>query len=274
MVDIYREIVRLEESGAAAALAVVTSVKGHTPQVMGAKMLVRADGTCVGTIGGGRIEHEVQARAADVIASGEAVHETWRLKAELAMCCGGEMSVFIECIQARERVVLFGAGHVAQATARVAALAGFRVTVVDPRDDWATLDRFPEGADVQVVAHDAYLASAQFSPRDFVVITTHNHDHDREILGGLLPLDAGYVGMIGSSRKAQKMLNELRAEGHPEEALRRVHSPIGLDILAETPDEIAVAIVGELIRHRHQGRSRKSTRGTAVASLSVTAEEA
>ena len=177
------------------------------------------------------------------------------------------MSMYIEPIQGRHRLHIFGAGHVAAPTAALAARCGFQVSVVDEREDWCTKLRFPDAHTLSTAHHLDYVHERSMSPLDYVVITTHNHDHDREILGRMLEEEPGYVGMIGSTRKAQKALRELAAAGCPAEALERAHTPIGLDILAETPDEIAVSIVGEMIRHRHAHSSLKQTHGKAVASL-------
>ena len=267
--DVYREIVRMTESGESGAVVTVTGVDGHTPQVVGAKMIVRPDGTIVGTIGGGRVEHEAIARAQEALAEGTPRVVTYRLKAELGMCCGGQMELFVEPLQIPERLVLFGAGHVGCALARSAAPCGFELVVVDERPDWNTPERFPTARQRLVAPHDDVLAELGLRPRDYVVIATHNHDYDRAILCAALRTAAGYVGMIGSTRKVDKTLKQLRLEGLSEEQLGRAHAPIGLDILAETPEEIAVAIVGELIRHRHRVTTSKTTRGAEVANLST-----
>lgn len=265
--DVFREIVHLMDEGLPGVLVTVTEVEGHTPQVAGAKMIVRPDGSIAGTIGGGRIEHVVVSRALEVLASGEPATESWQLKAELGMCCGGRMTVFFEPIRATERLLLFGAGHVARATADLAAKTGFRVTVVDERPEWNSAERFA-GAERLVQPHGDVLPNLDLGPRDLVVIATHNHDHDREILGSVLRTAAGYVGMIGSTRKCEKTRKALRLEGLSDEVLARAHAPIGLDIFAETPEEIAVSIVGELVRHRRAATSKKKTRGAPVRLLS------
>lgn len=262
---VLREALRVQEEGLRAAMAIVVAVKGHAPQVVGARMVVHPDGRIVGTIGGGRVEQVVIERALEVIARGEAELASFQLKAELGMCCGGQMDVFLEPLAGAPRLLIFGAGHVAQPTARLAASCGFAVTVVDDRPDWCSAERFPD-AERAVMPYEDFLAEVSFRPSDFVVIATPNHEHDRDVLAATAPSVAGYVGMIGSTRKVEKTLLQLRAQGIDEVAVGRVHAPIGLDILAETPDEIAVSIVGELIRHR-RAASRKKTRGAAVATL-------
>ena len=261
----------MQSAGERGVLVIVTAVDGHAPQVVGAKMIVRPDRSIVGTIGGGRVEHVVQDRALGVLASGRPERTSFQLKAELGMCCGGKMEVFMEPIDARERLFLFGAGHVAEPTAAMAATCGFEVAVIDEREDFNTEARFPAATRRLTAPYGDVFGSLEIGPRDYVVITTHNHDHDREILGRSLRTEATYIGMIGSTQKVKKTLQVLRLEGFEDEDLARAHTPIGLDILAETPAEIAVAIVGELIRHRRTAASTKKTRGAEVASLTAEA---
>jgi xanthine dehydrogenase accessory factor len=262
--SVLATVAAMEQRGEPGALVVVVATSGHTPQVVGAKMLVRPDGTTEGTVGGGRVEQVVVDEALEVLATGLPRLVSHKLKAELAMCCGGQMDLYIEPVVATPRLILFGAGHVARPTAIVAALCGFRVLVVDDRPDWNSAERFA-GAERWVLPHEDAFAQLTLGPMDYVVITTPNHDSDREILGRMAPSAAGYVGMIGSTRKVEKALRQLQAEGISPEHLARAHAPIGLDIAAETPEEIAVSIVGELIRHRRRPLSRKSTRGSEVS---------
>ena len=272
--DVYADIARMREEGHEGALVVVTDVQGHAPQVVGAKMVVRPDGSITGTIGGGRVEHVVIEQALAALEEGRPATATFNLKAELGMCCGGRMSVYIEPVVLARRVVLFGAGHVAHATARVCAMCDLHVVVVDERPDWNSAERFPAPVQRAVEPHGDFLDRFAFRPSDMVVVTTHNHDHDREILGRVLralPEDAEarpYIGMIGSTQKVRKTMKRLRVEGFTQEELDRAHAPIGLDILAETPAEIGVAIAGQLIRHRRAPTSTKTTRGAPVRLLS------
>jgi xanthine dehydrogenase accessory factor len=265
--DIYREIAAILEDGQEGTLVVVTKVDGHTPQIVGAKMIVRPDGSIVGTVGGGRFEHVIIERALRVLASGVPENATFKLKAELGMCCGGQMEVYMEPLAAAERLICFGAGHVAQSVVQFAAGCGFDPIVVDERPDWNSSERFPEPSTRHVEAYADFFSAFEFRPSDYVVITTHNHDHDREILALALGAHGGYVGMIGSVRKVKKTFKQLRLDGLGAGDLGRVHAPIGLDILAVSPAEIGLAIVGEMIRTRHRPSSTKTTRGAAIESL-------
>lgn len=273
--DIFREAAKITENGDLAALVIVTETRGHTPQVPGAKMIVRQDGTTLGTVGGGRFEHVIADHAANVIRTGKPMTVSYRLKAELGMCCGGEMKVYIEPIVATDRLILFGAGHVAQPTATIANLCGFRVIVVDERPEWNTSERFSTAADRQVVHHGDFLATFRFQPEDSVLIVTHNHDYDQEILAAMMEIPLRYVGMIGSTRKVELAFARLQRDGVPDQKIRSIFAPVGLDIAAETPEEIAVAIVGELIRVRRVKKTTKQTKGATVDSSAygTTSEE-
>jgi xanthine dehydrogenase accessory factor len=248
-------------------IVVVTEVKGHAPQVVGARMLVGDEGLIAGTIGGGALEHAAVAAAREVLESGQPTKRRFMLKAELGMCCGGSMEVFMDPLPSVPRLVLFGAGHVALPTAKLAAQVGFSVTVVDQRAELNHSDRFGT-CHREVVPPLRFVHEHEpFGPLDYLVICTHDHALDKALLRQVLTSDARYVGMIGSRRKVKSARRELLLADIPQERIDTVHAPIGLDILAETPDEIAVAIVGELIRHRRQPSSRKQTRGSEVRSL-------
>jgi len=264
MNPIFSILEQWKQTGQEGVFVLVTHVDGHAPQVAGAKMLVFPDGNIQGTIGGGKVEHVVIEAALETLQTGEVRTETYQLKTDLGMCCGGQMQVYMEPIIPMSRLILFGAGHVAQPTAALASQCEFEVHVVDERADWNHRERFPSSHGLHVLPHEDYLLNQTFRPTDSIVILTHNHDHDREILRAALSTEAGYVGMIGSTRKVQKTLRQLSLEGVSDAELSRAHAPIGLDIHAETPQEIAVSIVGELIRAKRQENSQKTTRGAPV----------
>ncbi|MBM4368645.1 MAG: XdhC family protein, partial [Deltaproteobacteria bacterium] len=204
-----------------------------------------------GTVGGGHFEKVVTGAA--VAALGErrprrlAVH----LTRDLGMCCGGAMEVFIEPIAPVETLVIFGAGHVARPTALFAREAGWRVRVIDEREDWATAERFP-GCELIVADPRLEARSLVPSPTTYAVVLTHDHALDQDLVEILLPGDFPYVGLIGSKTKVARFGLRLRAAGLSPEVLGRLRSPVGLDIGAETPAEIALAIVGEMVRARRR----------------------
>jgi xanthine dehydrogenase accessory factor len=253
--------------GGRGVYVLVTEVHGHTPQVVGARMFVHEDGAIVGTIGGGAVEREVIVRALQCLEGGGPRKASFKLKSELGMCCGGSMEVYMEAITAAPRVWIFGAGHVARPTAALASQVGFVVTVVDARPAWNSPERFPDVARVvsDPVAHLGAVGS--FDQHDHIVICTHDHEVDKALLRRAVQTGAGYVGMIGSTRKVRTAWRGLELEGIASERIAQVHAPIGLDLYAETPEEIAVSIVAELIRHRREPASRKQTRGAAVEAM-------
>ncbi|HOX42537.1 MAG TPA: XdhC/CoxI family protein [Myxococcota bacterium] len=242
-----REIQRLVEAEEPGVLAVVTSVSGSAPGKVGAKMLVLADGSIRGTVGGGVLEARVISDALNALEDGQGPRTTEYQLAELGMGCGGQMGVYLEPIVAPRRVVIFGAGHVGTAVARVAKLLGCHVTVVDERPEWASRERLPEVDVIATRPFAEHLASQPPTSKDHVIIVTRGHDHDQLVLEGVVHRRPAYVGMIGSRKKVKAALEKLRDLELPAEALEAVHAPIGLDIGAVTPEEIAVAIGAELV---------------------------
>ena len=257
MREVYEELLRLDASGTPAALAVVTGAKGSTPQVVGAKLLVRGDGTLVGTVGGGAFEQAVVEAALDVIREGVPRTVQFNLTGALGMCCGGTMQAFIEPVRARERLVIFGAGHVARATASAARSVDFEVVVVDDRPRWATADRFP-GCALHLDEPEEFLdAFGDWRASDCILVTTHDHARDRAIVDLVIDGPQRWTAMIGSRRKAAKTRDHLRLRGRSEERVARLISPVGVAIDARTPAEIAISIVAALIAARHAGRQKR-----------------
>ena len=242
------------ERGETVALVTIVRTQGSTPQRVGAKMLVYGDGRTVGTIGGGCYEADALGKARAVLDSGKPALVSYELSDDLAqetgLICGGRMDVFVEPLQPAPRLVVIGAGHVGQQVARLAAHVGFRVQVVDDREKFASAERFPD-AEVTVADLPDWLHRAELPPSAFVVIVTRGHRHDLDALRALVARDLRYLGLIGSRAKVARLFDALAAESMPPECLERVHAPIGLDIGAVTPTEIAVSIVAELIGVRH-----------------------
>jgi xanthine dehydrogenase accessory factor len=228
----------------------VVRAQGSTPQRAGAKMLVWADGRTVGTIGGGCYENEAFWKARDAIGSGKPQLLHFELNDDFAqengLICGGRMDVHIDPLVPSPRLFIIGAGHVGYHLARAAADVGFRIHVVDDREKFASPDRFP-GADVVVEPIPDWLHRVELPPSAYVVVVTRGHQHDLEAMRALAARDLKYLGLIGSRAKIARIYEALLAEGMPPECLQRVHAPIGLNIGAVTPAEIAVSILAELI---------------------------
>ncbi len=257
--DIYEEIVRLRREGRKGALATIVNVRGSIPSFETAKMLVRDDGSIAGTIGGGCVEAEVWQAAREVMEDTKPRTLSFNLnqnpKYDTGLVCGGTLEVFIEPVLPVSLLYLFGAGHVALNVYKVARVAGFDVVVVDDREAYANRERFPEARDI--VAEDFERATAQLAPGEsaFIVIVTRGHRDDMRVLRWAVNTPAAYIGMIGSKRKVLTIYRELEKEGIAPEKFDRVHAPIGLDIGAVTPEEIAVAVVAEMIAFRRHAES-------------------
>jgi len=255
-------------SGQRAALATVTRVSGSTPQRAGARLLLLPDDSTVGTVGGGAIEEEVLRALRDVRRTGEPQLLTRALGYDLGMCCGGRMDVFIEPIVGAPRLILFGAGHVAKPTAALARSIGFDVTVVDEREELTTAERFPN-CQIEVTDPESYLRRAQLHSLDWVIIMTHDHQLDERLLGLAFAQPARYIGMIGSKRKVYRLLSRCAETGVAVD-MDRVFAPVGLDLGALGPEEIAVSIAAELVARR-RGHPAQHMRASIDPTLVVPA---
>ena len=252
--DIYQEIVGLRQAGRRGALATITNVRGSIPSFQTSKMLVRDDGSIVGTIGGGCVEAEVWQAAREVMEQEKPRTLTFNLnqnpKYDTGLVCGGTLEVFIEPVLPIPVLYLFGAGHVAYNTFKVARAAGFDVVIVDDRESYANRERFPDAR--EVMADDFDQACARLAPNEnsYIVIVTRGHRDDMRVLRWAVTTPARYIGMIGSRRKTIAIYKELESQGMDAALFERVNAPVGLEIGAVTPEEIAVAIVAELIAFR------------------------
>ena len=243
------------QDGRPVALCTVVGVNGSAPRHSGARMLVDGNGDIIGTVGGGEWERRVILAAVDALEDGQIRRMQAHLTRDLGMCCGGAMDVLIEPLSSVERLHLFGAGHVGGAIAPMARQLGFEVTVYDERDDWLTAERFPG---CTLIEKDPRRASPSLGSRDYGIIVTHSHQVDQDLLETLVGQPWAYLGMIGSRAKVAKFHIRLKMAGVAEDQLARIHAPIGLDIGAETPAEIAVSVMAELVRVR-RGHERPVT---------------
>jgi xanthine dehydrogenase accessory factor len=235
---------------------------------------VYADGRTVGTIGGGCYENDAFWKAREAIASGRPQLVRYELSDDFAqesgLICGGQMEVYIDPLAPAPRLYVVGAGHVGWHLARAAREVGFRLHVIDDREKFANRERFPDADEVVVDALDEWLHAADLPPSAYVVVVTRGHQHDLDAMRALAARDLRYLGLIGSRAKITRIFDALVAEGMPPECLRRVHAPIGLDIGAVTPAEIAVSILAELIAVRHGKIDAGASRDAADVSLRFT----
>jgi xanthine dehydrogenase accessory factor len=217
-------------------------------------MLVFADGRTVGTIGGGCYENDALWKAKAALQSRKSQLVRYDLTDDFAeesgLICGGQMQVYIEPVEPAPRLYIVGAGHVAQHLARLASTVGFRTHVLDDREKFANRERFPDAEEISVESIPDWLHRADLPANSYVVVVTRGHRHDLDALRALAARDLRYLGLIGSKAKVKKIYDALLAEAMPPECLSRVHAPIGLDIGAVTPEEIAVSILSELIAVR------------------------
>ncbi len=236
-------------AGRPCAMVTVIGVDGSAPRASGSRMLVYADGALEGTVGGGAWEHRLIAEAVDAMRERRPRRVAVHLTRDLGMCCGGAMEAFVEPLRPQEQLVIHGAGHVGAATALLARGLGFAVTVVDERPEWLDAARLP---DIQRVLADPrrVLEELPQGPLAFHLVVTHSHPLDQDLVEMLLPRDLAWLGLIGSRAKVGRFLLRLRAAGMDPALFPRLSAPVGLDIGAETPDEIAVSIVAELVRVR------------------------
>lgn len=253
MREVTEALLALLDSGEAGALATVVKASGSTPQVPGARLLLLAGDRHVGTVGGGAIERLVIEALHEVKKQGVSRLVARDLGRDLGMCCGGSMEIFIEPIVATPRLWIFGAGHVAQPTAALARSVGFEVVVVDERDELNVEERFP-GCRREPVDPASALGRAKLGMRDWLLIVTHDHHLDEEALRAALAHEPRYIGVVGSRRKIYRLLERVAARLGALE-LERVYAPVGLDLGAISPQEIAVSIVAELIALRHAVKS-------------------
>ena len=253
--EVFAALAEALQRGEEVALVTITASTGSTPQRVGAKMLVYADGRTVGTIGGGCYENDAFWKAREAIKARKAQNVRYELTDDFAeesgLICGGQMEVFIEPVQPAPEVYVFGAGHVGYFLARMAHESGFRVNVIDDREKFASAERFPQGIRTVVDDIPSWLAANALPPTAYAVIVTRGHRHDLDALRALAPRGLRYIGLIGSRAKVKRIYDALLEEGLTADALRNIHAPIGLDIGAITPQEIAVSILAELIAVKH-----------------------
>ena len=260
--DIFEEVVRLRQEGIPAALATIVGTRGSTPGRESMRLLVLADGTFLGTVGGGCLEAEVYETALEVIRDEQPRTLSFRLNErdmpDSGLLCGGEVTIFVEPLTT-PTLWIFGGGHVSKALCQVASLAGFRVTVADDREAYANRERFPEASDAIAAPLPELVSAMPIRENSYAVVVTRGHKEDGIVLRALAERASEgeslrFLGMIGSKAKRAVLFRQLRREGVDEEFLQSCRSPVGLVIGAQSHEEIAVAVVGELISMRRLGK--------------------
>jgi xanthine dehydrogenase accessory factor len=252
--DVFEELVRLRALGQKCALATIVEVNGSIPSFQTARLLVREDGSLVGTIGGGCVEAEVWNAAREVMQTGKPRNMSFTLGQDAAydngLICGGQLEVFVECVAPLPSALIFGGGHISKSLAKVLDLAGFRVSVVDNREAYANKERFPEAFEIHADEYEEVFPRLAVNESSYIVVVTRGHRDDMRVLRWAIGTQARYIAMIGSRRKTIGVVKELEKEGFPRTAFNRVFAPMGIEIGAISPEEIAISVGAEMIAMR------------------------
>src|SRR6266436_5626539 len=251
--DLFEEIVKMRRAGRRAALATIVHTNGSIPSYESSRMLVREDGSIAGTIGGGCVEAEVWAAAKEVMQKESPRKMVFNLNNEASydsgLICGGTLEVFVEPILPQPMLYLFGGGHVSMAVAKAASAAGFGIGIVDDRETFANAERFPMAQEIYT-SYEMAFEKIHPNVASYVVIVTRGHKEDMHVLAWAVRTEARYLGMIGSKRKVLSVYKALENDGYKPEEFGRVYAPMGLEIGALSPEEIAVSIAAELVAVR------------------------
>ncbi len=250
-------------SGRDVVLVTLIASSGSTPNDAGAQMLVFGDGSIVGTVGGGKVEAQCVEQALATLKTGGTARKSFDLTPRSGMECGGSAEAFFQAFKSRARLLLLGAGHVAQALGRAAELAGLPYVVADDRSEFANRERFPRAVEILVERPDRATRADTADPTTYVVIVTREHVLDQECLEAALRTEAAYIGMIGSRRKVSVLFQRLSEKGLHPESDPRVYAPIGLDLGGKSPGEIAVSVIAEILQvmNERSGRHCREDQG-------------
>ena len=244
--DVYQKLTELLAAGRSGVLITLVAVDGSSPRAPGTKMLVSGNEIIAGSIGGGGLEHEMMRLAPEVQDTGEARLVTYADKGDAGMACGGRCSVFLEPVTTGSRLIIIGCGHVGRSLAGLAGDCGMQVMVLDDRD----LEDVPACRFLVLENYEDPFAGLGICFRDCLVIAGRSHAVDLQVLRAALATPAGFIGMLGSSKKKEAFFATLGREGVDEKQLARVITPVGLDIGARSPAEIAVSIMAQLLARR------------------------
>lgn len=247
--DIFKKIIAAKNAGIPAVLATVVEVSGSAPGSACNKMLIMADKSIAGTIGGGAIEKKIIDEAITLLHAAEPKLLHYELES-LGMACGGAMTVFLEPLKHAPELIIFGAGHIGSALSKIGKLLDFTVTVVDNRPEFADKEKLPRADRVIAQDYPEALQTLNFSDNTCLVIVTHRHTHDFEILAHCVGQPFRYLGMIGSRNKVGSAFQQLRDIGVDEKIIEKIHAPVGINIGARSPAEIAIAIAAEIVAEK------------------------
>lgn len=263
--DIIRAAIEEIENGRAVVIATIVKKIGSAPRDAGAKMLVKEDGSVIGTVGGGTFEKMIWRDSMEALRNGKPGLKKYVFRREGAgegvetgLICGGEVEVFMDVLKPTPKIVLIGAGHLAQAISKIAKVLGYRIAVVDVDPEFVSRERFPEAGELIISNNlEDWVNKIEITSSDVILIVYGGVEEDYRALKTSLKTNARYIGLLGSRRKCAEFLKKLRDEGYREEDLReRLYMPVGMDIGADTPEEIAVAIMAEVIKVMKGGTTK------------------
>lgn len=251
MENIYNTLSAMVSSGTPAALCTLIESAGSTPRKAGSKMIVFPDKTIKGTIGGGNLEHLVIQHAIQCLHDNKTGIFHFNLDADAGMSCGGQTTVFIEPLQSKKKLIIFGAGHIGSFLAQQALQLDFSVTLIDERPELLNPDSLP-GIEKVICHHAEAIPKLTLDSNTYVCVITHKHDYDKEIIAALGTQNTGFLGMIGSKRKIAAIHNELLEKGILNtQQLEKINWPLGIAIQCQTPEEIAISVLAKLIDVRN-----------------------
>ena len=259
MKTIYQALFELEKDNGSAALCTVVRSEGSTPRHVGSKMLVYPDGTFIGTVGGGDLEHRVMDEAWMALSDGQSRTLKYSMvdpsRGDPGVC-GGTVEVFVEPILPPAMIVVIGTGHVGKAVVHLAKWLGFRVAASDDREEFCTPESVPEADEYYPLEMGKLAEQLKVTRQTYIVVTSRGSSVDAVGLPSLLESNAAYIGVIGSKRRWLTTVKALKEKGVSEELIKKVHSPIGLELNAETPEEIAVSIMAEILMVKDKGTGK------------------
>jgi xanthine dehydrogenase accessory factor len=257
--ELLVEATRLLENGQMLAFCTVVEKKGHGPRDVGAKMIVTEGGKTFGTIGGGDFERALVDECLKAIKEHRSKRVTFNLSRDprdgavgTGMICGGELTILADVMEPSPRLIIVGVGHVALPLAKLASTAGFKIIVVDDERKLVTKEHFPMAEDVIAGDYAQVLGDLDVGSRDFAVVAHGEPEHDYAAVKKLIEKNPAYIGLLGSPKKAAILTQRLKAEGVSDAQLKTLHTPVGLDIGAETPEEIGISILAQIIQFKRQ----------------------
>ena len=261
-VEFYKELREAYNSGNSFVLCTIVETKGSSPGKVGQKMIVFRDGSTVGTIGGGINEARAKSKAMDMFAEGGSHLLDFDMSSTdidgIDPVCGGEFKVLMEYQSSEPYMCIFGAGHIGEKLAKLANLAGFRVSIADERQEYADSKLFPREINVICDPYEEAVKKSNIKEDSFVVVCTPGHSKDRETIEWVLPYKPHYLGLVGSGKKREQFMNALKAKGFDPKQCEDIFTPIGISLGSTTPEEIAVEILAQIIAFRNGHEIRYS----------------